>query len=370
MNKEFISSKQSIALLIMFILGSSVVTGVSKEALQDSWISVILGCVMALPLVFIYARLIKIYPSYDLFEMIIEIFGKVIGKIVVILFTWYALHIGSLVIRNFGEFIETTSLPETPQLPIYLILIILSAYVLKSGIETFGKAALIFVPILFIVLLSIIILSIKDFNYANLQPGLAHGTKKIFNGAFSDFSFPFAETVLFLAIFNSIKPKDSPYKVYFLGILIGGLLLLAIIIKNILVIGFPLIDFYYFPNYAATKIINVGEGDIISRIEGTISASFILTGFVKVGVCLFAASKGISKLFNINNYRQMVFPASLIMLTLACIVYKSIMEMFDFITIYKYYAFPFQVIIPVLMFIIAEIKFRRRTKKPLVSSII
>jgi spore germination protein KB len=48
------------------------------------------------------------------------------------------------------------------------------------------------------------------------------------------------------------------------------------------------------------------------------------------------------------------------MLTLALIIYKSTMEMFAFIDIYKYYAFPFQVILPFIILVGAEIKSRAK----------
>lgn len=52
------------------------------------------------------------------------------------------------------------------------------------------------------------------------------------------------------------------------------------------------------------------------------------------------------------------------MMNLACFVYNSIMEMFEWATeIYMYYAIPFQIILPLLIWIFAEIKSRGTKKK-------
>jgi spore germination protein KB len=47
------------------------------------------------------------------------------------------------------------------------------------------------------------------------------------------------------------------------------------------------------------------------------------------------------------------------MLTLSVILYINVMEMFDFIKIYPVYAVPFQIIIPVTIWIAAERKVRK-----------
>lgn len=363
MNRELISSKQAIAILFLFVEGSSIVMGESTRAKQDSWISSLIAILAVLPIVLIYARIIRLYPGKGLFDIISIVFGNIGGKIVAVLYTWYALHLGSLVLRDFGEFIESVTMPDMPQLLIYLLMISLSVYAVRSGIETFGRSALIFAPIMIFLLLFTIVFSFSDFDFSNLQPVFGQGAKEILGSAFTDITFPFAETVLFISISSGLRPHDSPYKMYSLGIIIGGTILALGTLRNILVLGFPLVNDCYFPSYAAAKMIIIGKGDTVSRVEGSISAVFILSGYVKASICLFAASKGLAKIFSIENYRQMVIPAALIMVALAGILYSSIMEMFDFIDVYKYYVLPFQVILPIIIWIFAEIK---KAKKPAV----
>jgi spore germination protein KB len=48
------------------------------------------------------------------------------------------------------------------------------------------------------------------------------------------------------------------------------------------------------------------------------------------------------------------------MMNFSLFIYKSIMEMFEWaLDIYKYYAIPFQVILPLFIWIFAEIKSRK-----------
>lgn len=93
-----------------------------------------------------------------------------------------------------------------------------------------------------------------------------------------------------------------------------------------------------------------------------IVVNFVFTGVTKIAVCLLFASKGIASIFGIKDYKHMVMPTGLLAMALCAIVYKSTMEMIDFNKVYLYYAFLFQVMIPLVIWITAEIK--NKKKKP------
>ena len=95
----------------------------------------------------------------------------------------------------------------------------------------------------------------------------------------------------------------------------------------------------------------------------TVSVVLLFAGFVKISICLLAAGRGVDYLFKAGNYRQLVAPVGLLMMVTSCIIYQNIMEMMKFaFKVYRYYAFPFQVVLPVIIWIGAEIK-ARKTKK-------
>jgi spore germination protein KB len=362
MNKELISGKQAVTIMVLFLIGSTIVTGVSSEAKQDSWIAFLLSIAMAVPALFVYARILHLFPGYDLYDIVFELYGKIVGRIITVLFIWYAIHLGSMVIRNYSEFVQIVAMPETPQLIIVLCMGILCIYAVKSGIETLGKWSMIICPFVIIVVLFTTILSLKDMKIHNLMP-VMESLNNITDSSFDTFAFPLAETVLLTTIFSSIRTKDSVYKVYYWGLGIGGLVILILTLRNLLVLGAPMIADLYFPTYYSASIIQIGN--YISRIEGSVASLYILSGFVKISVCLFAASKGVSKVFNLESYRPIVAPIGILMMTLSCTIYTSVMEMFEFMKIYSYYMIPFQIILPLVILITAEINVRLKTKKEL-----
>lgn len=354
MSKEIISSKQIIATIIAFFFGSSVILGVNSELKQDSWIALIVALILLMPIILIYARIIKLYPEKDLFEITEILFGKIFSKIITILFVWYAMHLGALVLKDFSEFTKVTSLLNTPEIIILLSMTIVTAYLTKSGIEALARWSIVTICIVLCFLTFTLIFSVPIMNFNNFFPMFNHNLKDVFKAAFNIFTFPLAETVLFLMIASSYSKNNSPYKVHFYSAFFGFIILLSVIIRNVSTLGVPLVASEYFPSYAAARLINVG--DFLTRIEGTITINFILVGLTKITVCTIAAAKGITYLFKFNDYKTMAIPVCLLVLAISTTLYNNLMEMFEFLPFYSIYAIPFQIIIPIIIWITAEIK--------------
>ncbi len=361
MGKELISKKQAGSIIMMFIFGSSVVMGVNSQAQQDSWLSLILGAVATIPILLVYARIIRLNPGKDIFEILEMLMGKVAGKAVVLLMSWYALHLAALVLRNFSEFIQVSAMPETPQLPIMIGMMLVTAYMARSGIEALGRWTLATIPIIMFVVLMTVLLSLNKMHFVHIQPVADHSFGQIASASFTLFTFPFAETVLLLGVAGAIKKQDSPYRLYVGACLLGALVLLVVLIRNIELLGAPMMGAEYFPSYIAARVIDVG--DFLSRIEITIGMNFILAGIVKISLCFLTATKGVARLFGVDDYRRLVMPVGLLTVALCTIIYDGTMEMFAFLPIYQYYALPFQVAIPLLVWILAELRAKRQKKQ-------
>ncbi len=151
--------------------------------------------------------------------------------------------------------------------------------------------------------------------------------------------------------------KKSHYKVYLSGVLIAGATIILLTTRNIMILGF-MRSRLFFASHTAVAMISVGE--FLQRIEVTVSFTFAVGVFIKAGVCLLVACKGISKVIGLHDYRSTVIQTGLLMTFFAYIVYENTKEMFDWaMEIYPYYALPFQVIMPLIIWCLAEIKAKR-----------
>lgn len=358
MQKEQINNKEGICLLALFTMGSTLILGSGGAAKNDAWIAGILGIIMAIPMLIVYIRILAAYPGQSLYDIVEISMGRIAGKIVSIIYVWYSFHLGALVIRNFGEFINTVAMPETPILFTMLCLGIVCILTVNAGVEVLGRVSAFCLPVQIFIIVVVQLLVIPLLNFENIKPILANGLSPVLMGGFSAFSFPYAETSVFMGIFFSLKRKTSIPKVYFSGIFIAAFFIIILTLRNIFVLGNE-IERLYFPAHVAVSHVSIGE--FIERIEVTVAIVFVFGVFIKTSVCLLSACKGIEKLFKLNNYRSIVIQTGLLMIYFAHILYDNIMEMQLWaFRVYPYYAFPFQVIIPVIILISVEIKKRRK----------
>lgn len=361
MNKEIISDRQGTILMILFVWGSSILVGAGGAAKKDMWLAFIIAIIMALIIVYIYSRLLNLYFGKNLYDIVNLVYGKYIGTVISIVYIWYSLHLGALVIDNFGQFISTVGLPETPIIVSKIFLTALCACAAKEGIEVIARWGQLFIVFIFFIMVITLLFSIPNMKPWQVLPVLENGVQPLVKGSFGTLAFPFLETVLIMAVTPFAKTKESISRIYRHGILISGVFLLMFALRNLFTIGANKISFHYFPSYIAVGRINIG--DFIQRPQILITTSFLITGFVKISLCILAMVNGVAKLLKLKDFRTIVYPSALLMLSLSTVVYKNIIETVLWApTIYPVYAMLFQLIIPAATLIIALVKSKNSAK--------
>lgn len=361
MHNEKVTFHQAIYSIALYCFGSSVIMGVSTDAKQDSWIAILLAALFISPVFLAYARIMRLFPEKNLFEIMEILFGKVVGGIFTALLTWYAIHLAALVLRDFAEFIQVLDLPETPQLPIMILIALTTVYLAQGGMKAIGKWSVVAICFVSFVVALTFSMPIRQMNFKNLLPVMECCPAFLAKNSLPLVAFPYGESVIFLCLADSFRKQDSPYKLYFASLLLIVIFFLLVFVRNLALLGLTMMEASYFPSYLAVRIVEVG--DFFARIESSISSNFILAGILKQSACLLAASKGIVRLFRLPCEQTFVLPAGMLALALCAILYQSTMEMMAFLEYYFYYSLPFQVIIPLIVWVAAEIHTRRQKKQ-------
>jgi spore germination protein KB len=355
--EEKLTYKQAISLIILFISGSSTIITPGIAAKKDVWLATIFAMVAVTPILILFQRLLYLFRGKDLYDIIAIIFGPVLGKCIIVVYIWFSLHLGALVINNFTYFINVISLNKTPIMIPAIVIISICIMFVNYGVQVMGRWGETAVIFLCIFIFMLIVLLMPYMNIKNIQPILYDGISPVLRGAFSTFSFPFGELVIFTMVFTSFKENGKP-RIYIIGMIFGGILIVLTSITDVLVLGANITEIYYFSAYTVVRRINLGN--FIQRIEIVTSLMFLIGGLIKISVCLFATSRGVSKLFNSKNYKFSITPIGSIMFFMGIFIYDSIMEMRNWaIEVWPYYAFLFQVILPIVIYVWAEVYVRR-----------
>jgi spore germination protein KB len=362
MEKTVISTRQSICTIILFILGSSIILGIGKEANRDIWISILLGIIIGLFIVIVYSRILSRFPNKNLFDILLIIYGNYIGRLFCLIYIFYSFYLAALVLVNYSMFISIIGLEFTPQIVVSFVFIILVINGVKKGIEVLGRWAEFFTRFLYPIIIIIVISMLTMVNVNNLSPILSDGFMPVMDGAITLITFPFAELIIFTMIFKSKTViKNNVYKVFILGLIFGGIIILITTTSAYLCLGPFAYNSSYFPIYSAVSRINIK--DIFQRVEIVLAVSFILGGFLKISLCILGCCNGIVSFMNLKDYKFLVTPIGLIVLVASLTTYRSIIEMIEGINSFKYIAIFVQIILPLTLLITIEIKFKIEKSK-------
>jgi spore germination protein KB len=360
MAEQPVNTRQGICILVLFALGSTVVLAPGRAANRDMWLAVLVAFAMAVPLALLYARLIHLFPDKDLYDMQLVLLGPVFGRITMLLFTLFSFHLGALVIRNFLEYIQGVSYQYAPQYLFALPIGLLCIWVVKAGIGTLGRWSVVVLPLFLIVIIIVSLLSKGLWNPENLAPILYDGWKPVLKGAVDIVSFPFMETILLVFVLKPLAAKNAGNKILLLGFAVSAAILMIIYACNTMVLSYEQINTYYFPSYEVVSLIDLG--DFIQGIQAITVFLFLFAGLVKISTCLYVSAQGAAKLLG-QGYRSLAAPVGLLMLTFSLFVSRNIMDMFSWAAAcYKYYILPIGLILPVLIWILAERKQHKNKK--------
>jgi len=170
-------------------------------------------------------------------------------------------------------------------------------------------------------------------------------------------AIPFGEAIILMSMAGDLENRVNPYKLFIGGSAISGVIVLAIYLHGASVLGQENMGAMYFPTYKAASIISIGS--IGTRIEALVAYAFIVAGVTKAAAALAAGTRAIAAVFRIKDFLALSWPVGLFCLAMATFAFHNITEMFDHIDdIYPVYAIGFQLVVPFLIWVAAEVRLR------------
>src|SRR5690554_3287380 len=319
----------------------------TRFAKQDAWIAFVIGMIMGLVIITIYILIAKIHPGKNLIEILQDTFGKYVGILLSILYIFFFLHLSSLILRALSEYMIIVNYYETPQYFIMLSIMLVIVYTLRKGFEVAARAAEIFIPVLILFVVFLFFILTDNFKFDFFLPVLKNGVKPILNTGFIILNFPFGGLVVLLMIFPYLNERNKMVKHTYISVIIGGLLLLMIIVRDLVVLGSNISSFVVFPPNISTSLIPTAV------LEPFISMNLLIAVAGTLCVYINATSKAISILFNVED-KTLIIPIVTIVIGVSLWQFNNISEIFKFLTeVFPYYSFVFQAIIPLGILIVS-----------------
>ncbi|MFJ7914054.1 MULTISPECIES: endospore germination permease [unclassified Lysinibacillus] len=359
MEKEIISSRQFMIITLLFSIGTAILiipASVTSEAKQDAWIAAIIGVVLSLPIVKLFVALGNRTPTLTFVEANEKILGRFFGKFTAIGFIIISLLSAGELLYFIGIFMKTEIMPETPTMAFAFMFSIIIIYAAFLGIEVFARSAEILCPIFILIFIFFVICISPSIQIENIQPIMETPKKSLFFSMIrfiSLFSFPL---VVLLMIFPSaVNVHKSAQKGFYIGAILGGIVLITIITLSILVLGPANTASRTFPSYSLAQRISIGN--FLQRIEVIMAAMWVISIYIRTFMYFYASVIGIAQIFKIKNHRPLIFPLGMIILGLSQIVHPNIIHSDIYNRdIWPIFSFVLMILLPLVLLLVTMIR--------------
>jgi len=155
-----------------------------------------------------------------------------------------------------------------------------------------------------------------------------------------------------------LNKKEKALKVGMPALIFSGLILLVFTLKNIAILGVPVLERTLFPLLTSISYINIVN--FLQRLDVFIVIFMVCGGFAKITVFFYCAVSGSAEVFNVKKSGQLIYPIGVIILLsslwLAPNIVENDRERLEIIPYYLH--IPLQIIIPVCLLVISLIQRR------------
>jgi spore germination protein KB len=364
MENAKINASQLFILVVLFEMGSAILVGLGAQAKQDAWIAILLGLAGGIALFFVYYRLFKYYQELPLTSYIQNITGKWIGRILGFLYIVYFIYCASRVLRDFGELLTTTIYTSTPLIVINSLMIVTILYGIHKGIEVIARIGQIFFAIIYLMaIFGFTLISVSGLiHIENLRPILENGWKPVMRTFLGEtLTFPFGEMIVFTMVLPFLNDSKKAKIACIGGMILGGINITITSVIAITTLGEELFTRSNFP--LLTTIGKIQLASFIERLDVLFMLYLVIGGFFKISIFYYAAVAGTADIFQFKTQQRLSFPIGFIILTASITIASNyaehIKEGLTFAPIYLHW--PFQIIIPCILLVIAF--FRNRSKQ-------
>ncbi|UQZ32708.1 spore gernimation protein [Paenibacillus sp. PK3_47] len=350
--------RQAIVWFALYAIGSaylvlpSIITAVAK---QDAWLSIPVSLGFHLLLIPLYTSVARQMKGNSFVNYLRYLFGPLGGMVITAVFILLFPFLEFIMtLRNLGDFVTTSIMPETPYEAIYVLMLVAVYFAIRSGPVVIGRCAEILFFILLALYLFVRLTLLPDTEINNVLPVLEYGMKPVVLASFNFFAFPFLEAILYLFFVQHIpEPKKWRKTVLYSALISGGMYFLMVL-QIIAVMSEGVVTNLTYPTYFIDRTISIGE--FLQRFEIAVAVFWFVTIFFRLSLLLYVSAQGLADIFRLRRANALLIPLMLIAIAMAHTIWPNTIFIADLNSIWPYYAMMFGIAFPLVLWLAGKIK--------------
>jgi len=313
-----------------------------QTAGKDAWISILLGTLLGILVIYIYNKIKQYLNNKSLEENLKNTF---LGKIYIIILIVFYLYLMTITLMLLPLFVNSFYLTTTPKIIVnipFLILVIYISFKGKKVIENLSNLLCVF-SLIIILFFAISLTGYLDFN--NLIPILTNGNNNIIKCALIYASITSIPQIITINYSNDFKNTLKDY-------LLSSLTLFTIVFFTIISMGEPLLKIYSFPEYTVLRQIKILN--FIENIENISAFIWYFDLFIMLSILTNNLKQSLPKKYNLVYFYTLLF---IVLIVSSLIIGGNYIYILNIVYIYPISLFIFFIIfLTLLLYLIIKNK--------------
>ena len=299
LRKQRLTLSECILLYIVFTYAPTtrLITQLTIETAHEAaWLIPLISCIIYVPLIAVVVTLMKKFEGRSYADIMSNVFGNPLAKVITIVLTVYLILLMALYIRYSTDQLTSTIYTGTDY-RIFLFFGILSIFIiLRSGIAVVGRMNKIVFVLLLVQFLLLLVLLLNDIKIENVTPIYVRDFSQFFTGSF--YVTAIMGYVSFLLIFNDKIILHDKINREFIR---AGIFLITastlIIFWTLAIFGWNVTEKLNYPFFQAIKGVIVLNK--VTGMEALFMSFWLLAEFINISFfcyCILHLLRGILKI--------------------------------------------------------------------------
>ncbi|MET3508007.1 GerAB/ArcD/ProY family transporter [Halalkalibacter oceani] len=311
--------------VILLLIGSKLADNTPailvQEARNSFWMIPLVALAVFIPPFLLFLHLLKKHQNKNLIELVNHILGRYAGFVLgllIFIVTFLTLIIDS---RSFVEELSVLYYPKTPLLVLLGVLLLICGLGARLGLQHVMAASWVILPYVKVSVIFLFLLALTNNEWRRIFPLWGDGFQILLIEGVRNVSL-FTDLFLLTMAYTSLRRTTAFHRASYWGLGIVSLELCIAFLLYATMFDYKSIDTVAYHFHEVTQYIHLGI--YFTNIETYFMFFWLLAVIIRFIIYLYFATWIFAAVFNIKNFRQLVFPLAVLTIWLGILPENSI----------------------------------------------
>lgn len=273
-----------------------------------AWMIPLLHTLLAFIAILPLLWLLKRHPGKNMIQIGDECLGPRINAVLSAFFVVILVTLSAVVLRQFSEWVITGFLPSTPISVVVLLFVVAASVIAFLGFDAIVRSAYIFGIFIALGAVTLTALSIPFWRLESIFPLGGAGAVSILKGALLT-SGNMVE-IFILGLIISFLPQKCISRVSVVSILLAGTMMFISTLAPLLTFTYPVVRELSIPTLEVARIITASR--FLLRLEAVFAPIWILTALVNISLGIYLITSVTTYALRLPYNRPFILPAAVV----------------------------------------------------------